>query len=404
MPLSDARIRQAKPSARPVKIADGQGLFIEIRPNGSKLWRYTYRIDGRSNLFAIGAYPEVSLADARAALLAARKLVKQGIHPSHERARTRAEQVTENDNTFQAVAREWVEARRPTWSAKYAAQVEHYLERDIYPRIGRRPMRSITSQDVLLILRALAARDARTVAILVRQIISQVFVFAVRSLRADGDPASVLRGYIVRAPVKHADAKPADVVADMMQRLRAYPGNRPTVLAIELLLLTFVRTAELRFAAWSEFDLDRALWTIPAERMKKRRKHLVPLSRQAVAILRELHEVTGANRHLFPNLRRPRDVMSAATINHALERMGFPRTYFTGHDFRATASTHLYEMGYRDELVEMQLAHAKRDKVAAVYNHAQYLPERTTMMQAWADLVDAAVRALASDDQRARAD
>jgi len=393
MPLTDTRIRQQKPAARPLKLTDANGLYLEVRPNGSKLWRYRYRIDGRFNLYAMGAYPDVSLADAREELARARKLVKQGIHPAHERARTRAETSARNADAFQPIAEEWLKEKRRAWSKTYASQVEHLLKRDVYPRIGKRPMRSITSNDVLQILRSLVERDARTVAILARQVISQVFTYAVATLRADGDPAHVLRRFVVREPVKHADAKSAAEIADLVRRLNRYAGARTTVIAIWLLLLLFVRTGELRKAPWSEFDLERKLWTIPAARMKKRRVHVVPLPRQALRLLRELHEISGHRKHLLPNLRRPADVISPMAINRALESMGFPTAYFTGHDFRATASTHLHEMGYREELVEMQLGHAKRDRVAASYNHAKYLPERTAMMQAWADWIDSTCKA-----------
>lgn len=389
MPLTDIRIRQTKPAVRPQKLADGNGLYLEVRPNGSKLWRYRYRIEGRFNLYAIGAYPALSLADARAEHLRARDLVKRGVHPAHERARTRSEATSRNADTFKVIAEEWISEKQKTWTPYYEKQVRSYFDRDVYPRIGRRPMQSITSDDVLKILRAIADRGANAAAILVRQLISQVFTYAVRTLRATSDPAHVLRGAIIRPPVQHADAKGREDIAEFVGRLRAYGGARTTVIAMWLLLLLFVRTGELRRAPWSEFDIGRALWTIPAGRMKKRRVHLVPLPKQAVALLRELHGITGAGTHLFPNMRRPKEaVISATTINRALEHMGYESGFFTGHDFRATASTHLHEMGYRDEVVEMQLAHAKKDKVGAAYNHAQYLPERVEMMQRWADWLD----------------
>lgn len=393
MPLTDVAIRKAKPSQRAQKLSDAHGLYLEIRPNGSRLWRYQYRINGKPNVFAIGAYPEMSLADARAEHGRARELVKRGVHPSHERARSRSSVVDRNADTFKAIAEEWIRDKRPSWTPYYVKQIESYFRRDVYPKIGRRPIRTITSNDILKILKSISDRGAKAAAIFVRQVISQVFIYAVRSLRAESDPTHVLRGLIVRGPIQHADAKTADEIADLARRLASYAGARMTIIAMRLLLLLFVRTGELRKAEWSEFDFDRALWTIPAARMKKRRVHLVPLPRQALSLLLELRNISGANPHLFPNQRRPSDVISTTTINRALERMGYPSGYFTGHDFRATASTHLHEMGYREELVEMQLAHAKRDKTAAVYNHAKYLPERTAMMQAWADWIESIVSA-----------
>lgn len=393
MLLTDVHVRQAKAALKPIKLTDANGLFLEVRPSGSKLWRYQYRIAGKSNLYAIGAYPSLSLRDARMEHAKAHALVKQGIHPAHERARLRSDTIAENANTFKAIAEEWIEAKCTTekrrgWTPYYEKQIRSYFERDVYPKIGRRPMRSITSADILRILRAIADRGAEAAAILVRQLISQVFTYAVPTLRAEGDPAHVLRGAIIRPPVEHASPKNRDQIRELLVRIRNYGGSRTTAIALHLLLLLFVRTAELRKASWSEFDLDLALWTIPSHRMKKRRTHLVPLSRRAVALLRELNGITGANVHIFPNSRRPRDVISATTVNRALEHMGYPSGHFTGHDFRATASTLLHELGYRDELVEMQLAHAKADKTAAAYNHAQYLSERTAMMQAWAEWLD----------------
>lgn len=390
MPLTDVRIRQAKAAEKPYKLTDSGGLFIEIKPNGSKLWRYQYRIAGKSNLFAIGAYPSISLQEARTLHQAARALVAAGFHPAHERARQRSDQAARNVETFRALAEDWIAEKQRGWSPYYAKQVVSYFTRDVYPKIGKRPIRSITPGDVLAIVRAIADRGAEAAAILVRQLLSQVFTYAIRNLRADMDPAHAVRGAIIRPKVQHAQAKGAAEVADLIVRTHEYGGARTTAIALNLLLLLFVRTAEMRKAAWAEFDLARALWTIPAARMKRRRIHLVPLSRQALTLLAELRDITGANKHLFPNSRRPRDVMSATTVNRALEHMGYPSGHFTGHDFRATASTRLHELGFRSEIVEMQLAHAKTDKVAAAYNHAEYLAERTAMMQAWADWIDSA--------------
>ena len=390
MPLTDVRIRQAKVAEKSFKLSDAGGLFLEVRPNGSKLWRYQYRIAGTPNLYAIGAYPAMSLQEARTAHAAARALVKNGFHPAHERARSRGDQAARNTDTFRSVAGEWIKQKSVTWSPYYLKQVESYFSRDVYPKVGKRPMRSITSADVLSVVRSIADRGAEAAAILVRQLISQVFIHAVRNLRADSDPAHAVRGAIIRPAVEHAQAKNREEIRDLLARILAYGGARTTAIALRLLLLLFVRTGELRKAVWSEFDVERALWTIPAERMKRRRVHLVPLSRQVLALLAELHDITGANVHLFPNSRRPRDVISATTINRALEHMGYPSGYFTGHDFRATASTRLHELGYRSEVVEMQMAHAKSDKIGAIYNHAEYMPERETMMQAWSDWIDAA--------------
>ena len=389
VPLTDVKIRQAKAAARALKLTDGGGLYLEVKPNGSKLWRYRYEIAGRENVFAIGAYPETSLVDARRERDAARVLVKQGMHPAHERAKRRDTQLAANAETFRANAEEWVEAHRARWTPYYASQIESYFARDVYPRIGRRPMRTITAADVLEILEAVSGRGAEAAAINIRQWISSVFRHAVARLRADSDPAAALRGAVIRPPVQHARPLDRDGIRDFARRLEAFGGNRATAIALRLLLLTFVRTVELRKAAWSQFDLDRRLWTIPPANMKMRRIHLVPLSGQVLALLQELRTITGSGPWLFPNTRRPKDVMSATTVNRALEYLGYGSAEVTGHDFRATASTALHEMGFRSELVELQLAHAKKDRTAAAYNHAKYLPERAEMMQRWADWIDA---------------
>jgi integrase len=396
MPLTDVKLRQAKPRDKQYKMADGGGLYIEVKSNGVKSWRYRYRIAGKENIYAIANYPEMGLADARLERMRAAELVRQGIHPSHERAKTKAERMDSNADTFQAVAEEWITTKvttpkRKGWSEYYEKQVRAYFKADVYPKLGRRPLRSITSQEWLGAIKSIAERGAPTAAIFVRQLVSQVYTYAINNLRAESDPTYSLRRSIPRAPVRHADAKSRDDIRDLLARIRDYGGNRTTAIAIRMLLLLFVRTKELRYTPWQEIrpGIKSGVWSIPEDRMKKGRRHMVPLPRQVVLLLEELESITGGNVHLFPNNRRPREVMSGTTVNRALEHMGYPSGYFTGHDFRATASTALHEMGYRDEIVEMQLAHAKTDKVGAAYNHAAYLDERTTMMQAWADWIDA---------------
>lgn len=383
MPLTDVKIRQAKPGAAPVKLTDGAGLYLEVKPNGSKLWRYRYRIDGKENVFALGAYPDVSLSDARAERDLAREHVRAGRHPSHVRQTERAQQLAENRNTFQAVAREWIADRLASRAETYRNQCERAFKADVYPRIGRLPMREITAAQVLDILTRMDKRGATTLALQVRQWISAVFRYGVATLRADADPAAALKGAIQRKPINHSKPMTRDELARYHQALDNYGGHRVTVIALRLLPMLFTRTVELRCARWEEFDLERALWEIPAERMKMRRRHLVPLPTQAVELLRELRRITGGEL-LFPGLRSPSQPLSATTLNRALEYMSMAGWHC--HDFRATASTHLYEMGrWRGEVIELQLAHTERNRTRAAYNHAQYLEERRAMMQAWAD-------------------
>ncbi|HRQ35478.1 MAG TPA: tyrosine-type recombinase/integrase [Chiayiivirga sp.] len=397
MPLTDAKIRNTKPEAKPVKLADGGGLYLEVRPTGAKLWRYRYRIAGKENVFAVGEYfndkrgGHVSLDEARTERDKARALVKQGIHPAHHRQAERLATHAENANTFEAVAREWIAKKKSGWTAYYLRQVERFMEADVFPKIGKLPIRSVTAAHLLEIVKLIEGRGAETVAVLVRQWASAIFRYAVATLRADSDPAAALKGAIHRPKVEHHKPMTRDQIGDFVKALDGYAGYRTTVIALRLMLLTFVRTVELRGAEWSEFDLDRAEWRIPAERMKMRETHIVPLSWQAVELLRELHTYTGGRAFLFPNYRNPKACMTATTLNRALERMGFngkDSIGFSAHGFRATASTILNETGFRPDVIERQLAHAERDKTRASYNQAEYMPERRAMMQQWADMVD----------------
>ncbi|AYH11944.1 integrase [Pectobacterium parmentieri] len=390
MPLTDAKIRSTKPTSKPIKLADGGGLYLEVRPSGSKLWRYRYRIAGKENVFALGEYPTLSLAEARAEHDKARALVKQAIHPAHQRQLERMANHSANANTFETVAREWIDKKSPDWTPYYLRQVERFFAADVFPVIGKLPIKSVKAAHLLEIIKRIEGRGAETVALLVRQWSSAIFRYAVATLRADGDPAAALKGALRRPKVEHHKPLSRTEIADFMQALNRYGGYRTTVIALKLMLLTFVRTVELRKAEWNEFDLDGAEWRIPAGRMKMREEHIVPLSTQAIVLLRELQTYTGGRGWLFPNYRNPQDCMTATTLNRALERMGFngkDSIGFSAHGFRATASTILNEMGYRPDVIERQLAHTERNKVRASYNRAEYLDERRKMMQVWADSV-----------------
>lgn len=389
--LTDTKIRNTKPREKPIKLPDSHGLYLEVRPTGAKLWRYRYRIGGKENVFALGEYPALGLADARAIRAEARELVKQGIHPSHNRQAVKLAQQAENANTFEAVAREWIARKKPSWAPYYLRQVERFLAADVFPYIGSLPIRNVTAAHLLEIVRRVEDRGAETVALLVRQWASAIYRYAVATLRADNDPAAALKGAIHRPKIEHRKPLSRDQIADFVKALDSYGGYRTTVIALRLMLLTFVRTVELRAARWEEIDFDRAEWRIPAERMKMREPHVVPLSQQSLELLHELHTYTGGRGFLFPNYRNPKTHMTATTLNRSLERMGFngkDSIGFSSHGFRATASTILNELGYRPDVIERQLAHAARNKVRAAYNQAEYLEERRTMMQQWADLID----------------
>ncbi|MGD8617300.1 MAG: tyrosine-type recombinase/integrase [Gammaproteobacteria bacterium] len=409
MPLTDAKIRNTKPAAKPIKLTDGGGLYLEVRVTGKKLWRYRYRIAGKENVFAVGEYstapngetPEeaetrrkggcFTLAEARYERTKSRALVKQGIHPAHHRQAERLASHAANANTFQAVAREWIAKKRPGWTAYYSRQVERFLDADVFPYIGNLPIRNVTAAHLLEIVRRVEGRGAGTVAVLLRQWISAIFRYAVATLRADSDPAAALKGAIHRQRPEHRKPLNRAQIAEFLTALDSYGGYRTTVIALRLALLTFVRTVELRAACWAEIDLEHAEWRIPAERMKMREPHIVPLSRQAIELLNELHTYTGGRNYLFPNYRNPKTFMTGTTLNRALERMGFNGNGsigFSAHGFRATASTMLNELGYRSDVIERQLAHKERNKVRASYNQAEYLKERRVMMQQWADLME----------------
>ncbi|MBB3834365.1 integrase [Xanthomonas arboricola] len=389
--LTDAKIRNAKAGPKPVKLADSGGLYLEVRPTGTKLWRYRYRIGGKENVFAMGEYPEMSLAAARTEHDKARALVKQALHPAHSRQAERLSNQAANANTFEAIANEWISKKSGSWTQYYRRQVENFLTADVFPHIGRLPIRAVTAVHLLTIIKRIEQRGAATVALLVRQWSSAIFRYAVSTLRADIDPAAALRGAIHRPKVEHHRPLSREQISQFGTALEKYGGYRTTVIALRLMLLTFVRTVELRNARWQEFSLDQAMWRIPAERMKMREPHIVPLSKQAIELLRELQTYTGGRGLLFPNYRRPKESMTATTLNRALERMGFNgkgSIGFSAHGFRATASTLLNEMGFRADVIERQLAHAERNKVRASYNQAEYLQERVAMMQAWASFLD----------------
>lgn len=390
--LTDAQVRGTKPTTKSRKLFDGGGLFLLVKPNGAKFWRYKYRLAKRENLFALGQYPDTGLQKARELHADARKLVEQGVHPSAQKQANRLIASAATANTFEVVAREWIEETKSNWTPTYLQQVETTLEAYVFRRIGGLPIQSVTAGQLLAIVKQVAKKGASgkpapTVAILIRQWCSGIFRYAVATLRADNDLAAALKGAIKRPPVKHKTALSKESIRTLQQRIESGGATREVKIALHLLLLTFVRPGELRNAPWSEFDLETAQWRIPAERMKMRSEHVVPLSSQAVELLRELRKLNPKRPQLFPNERDPKRNMSITTMNRCLERLGYAGV-FSAHGFRATASTLLNEMGYRTDVIERQLAHQERNSVRRSYNHAIYLPERRKLMQDWADLLD----------------
>ncbi|MGO1073601.1 tyrosine-type recombinase/integrase [Lysobacter sp. CA199] len=403
MALTDLRIRQAKAGEKPYRLADGGGMFLEVRPNGAKFFRYAYRIDKKPNLYAIGGYPEKTLLQAREEHVRARAHVKAGRHPAHERARERREVIQLNKETFKATAEEWFKSKRTIpaegpnkgqrgWSASHEDRTRRYLDKDIYPKLDNMALRSIKTVDVAGIVKAMEKRGAPVAALIARQIVSQVFVYAISDGRADFDPAYIIRRTAKRRGTKVVHKTPLrpSEIRVLSDRLSAFKKKRVRVIAILLLLHTFIRGKELRTTPWAEVlpALDSSLWVIPGERMKMGRTHLVPLSPQVVELLKELHALTGDGEYLFPHSRKAGLPMGYDGVNYVLRELGYPRRSLTGHAFRATASTLLNEMDFRLEHVDMQLAHASGD----AYNHARYLRERTKMMKVWSNFIDKIAR------------
>lgn len=393
MKLTDVKIRGAKPGPKAVKLADGGGLYLEVTPTGSKLWRLKYRLGGTERRLAIGAYPQVGLKQARERRDEAKALIAQGVDPvaakREGKARLEAEARKEAE-TFERIAREWIVQNQPTWAARHTESIVRRLERHVFPFIGSRPVSDINAPELLTVARRIEAQGINETAHRALQVCGQVFRYAVATGRAERDPSGDLRGAL--APVKKghfaAITDPREV-SGLLRAMDGYQGSFVVSGALRLAPLVFVRPGELRHAEWAEVDLEAAEWRIPGEKMKMGQKHVVPLSRQAVAILLELRPLTGEGRYVFPGLRTADRPISENTINAALRRLGFASDEMTGHGFRAMASTILNEQGWHRDAIERQLAHAERNAVRAAYNYAEHLPERRKMMQAWADYLDA---------------
>lgn len=392
MPLTDTAIRNAKPRKAPFKISDGGGLYLLVQPSGSRLWRLAYRFAGRQKTLALGTYPATSLAQARGGRDSAKKLLADGKDPSAQKRRDKLALKAAGDATFKALALEYLENRRHTLTPLYADQLLRRLEADIFPYLGSRPIAEIDAPELLDVLRKVEKRGVLEQARRLRQSVGQVFRYAMITSRAKHDPSTALKGALKpKGRQKHHMPMPRDELPGFLRGLATYDGDPRTALALRLIVLTMVRTTELRAARWEEFEhLDgrEPLWRIPAERMKARFEHLVPLSSQAVAALAELRALPGAKAtgFLFPSPSRE-GCMSNNTMLFALYRMGW-HGRATVHGFRGVASTILNEMGFPPDWIERQLAHDERDEVRGAYNSAQYLPGRRQMLQRWADWLD----------------
>jgi integrase len=383
--LSEARIRASKPKERPYKVFDERGLFMLVTPTGGRLWRFRYRHRGLEKLLALGQHPDVTLKRAREKRDEARRVVADGVDPSAKRQAERAASA----DTFEAIAREWLGLQSKALAAETMEILGTRLKSFLYPYIGSRPVKEITAQELLVALRRIEARGKHETAHRVRALAGRVLRFAVATGRAERDVAADLKDAL--APVKSRNFASVTDPARVGQLLRAidgYDGQPITALALKLAPLVFVRPGELRGAEWKEFDLEGAEWRIPGVRMKMGEQHIVPLSRQAVTILKELQMLTGGWRFVFPSLLSRERPMSDNTVNAALRRLGYGGDEQTGHGFRSMASTLLNEQGFPPDIIELQLAHVERNKVRAAYNRAQRLRERREMMQTWADYLD----------------
>jgi integrase len=390
MPLTELAARNAKPADRLVKLSDGGGLQLWVFPDGAKRWRLAYRAGRSQKLLAIGVYPEVGLKDAREAREVARRVLGDGGDPMAVKKQAKAEQSIASANTFAAIAAALVEKKRDENKADRTLSKTEWLLSLAYPEIGARPIKEITAPDILRVLRAVAARGRFESAKRLRATIGQVFRYAIATGRADADPTGALKGAIPSPPATHRAAiVDPNGFGALLRAISDYEGAPETLYAMELLALTFVRPGELRSAEWKEFDLDRAVWSIPAEKMKMHRPHRVPLAPQALAVLRDLREVTGKGRFLFPSARSGDRCMSENTINAALRRLGFKQDEMTGHGFRSAASSMLNESGeWNADAIERQLAHVDADSVRRAYARADYWDERVRMMTYWADKCD----------------
>jgi integrase len=393
-PLTDTAIRNAKYDSggkSKQTLSDAGGLYLELAASGGKWWRLAYRVGGKRKLLSLGTYPAVSLADARDRRDEAKKLLARGIDPSAHRQAAKREAAGRAANSFEAVAREWYSKQAHTWVPHHASDVLRRLEANLFPEIGNKPIADITAPLLLSTVRKIEHRGAHDLAHRVLQVASQIFRYGVATGRCERDPAPDLRGALTPHKKRNQAAITPDELPDLLRAIDGYfpnLGDKLTALALRLLAMTFVRTGELIGATWDEFDLDSATWIVPAERMKMRTQHVVPLSRQAVALLRELHRIGGGSRYVFPG-RNPDKSISNNTMLFALYRMGY-KSKMTGHGFRAVASTILNESGrFRADVIERQLAHCERNDVRGAYNRAEYLPERRKMMQHWSDTLDA---------------
>ncbi|EKR1728946.1 TPA_asm: tyrosine-type recombinase/integrase [Salmonella enterica subsp. enterica serovar Madelia] len=387
MKLTARQISTAKPTDKPYKLSDGGGLYLLVNPNGSRYWRMKYRYSGKEKLLSIGVYPDVTLAEARDKRTEAKRVLAAGDDPSEVKQAAREAKNLAINNSFELLALEWHEHKKSNWSSGYAEDILEYLRKDIFPYVGKKAITEIKPMDMLSVLRKMEERGVLDKLKKTRQACRQIFTYAIITGRAEVNPVTDLAGALKSPKQNHFPHLLPAELGPFIHAVNAYSGSKVTRIATLLLMYTSVRTIELRASEWAEFDLDNDLWQIPKERMKMRRPHLVPLSRQVKSHLLELKEITGWGKYVFPGRNDAHKPMSEASINQVIKRIGYGGKA-TGHGFRHTMSTVLHEKGFDSAWIETQLAHADRNTIRGTYNHAQYLDGRREMLQWYADYLD----------------
>lgn len=387
MPLTDAKIRALKPKEKTYRLGDAGGLYVEVATNGSRYWRMKYRVAGKEKRLAFGVYPDVSLADAREKRDAAKKILAAGGDPGETKKAEKLAQKLNAENTFEAVAREWHQTKADRWSLRYRDEIIDTFEKDIFPYIGKRPIADIKPMELLEALRKMEKRGALEKMRKVRQRCGEVFRFAIITGRANYNPAPDLASALATPKKVHFPFLTTNELPHFLNDLAGYTGSIITKTATQIIMLTGVRTQELRFARWEDIDFGKKLWEIPAEVMKMKRPHIVPLSEQVIALFKQLEPLSKHHPLVFIGRNDPRKPISKESINQVIELLGY-KGRLTGHGFRHTMSTILHEQGFNSAWIETQLAHVDKNAIRGTYNHAQYLDGRREMMQWYADYID----------------
>lgn len=387
MKLTATEIKAAKAKEKAYKLSDGGGMYLEVFPNGTKSWRMKYRIGGKEKRVVFGVYPSVTLAEARTKREEAKRVLAAGGDPGQEKQVKKQAKVLAASNSFEHMALEWHEHKRSAWSAGYADDILEYLKKDIFPYIGARSITEIKPADMLAVLRKMEQRGVLDKLKKTRQACRQIFTYAVITGRAENNPVVDLASALKAPKQKHFPHLLTDQIPGFLRALSDYSGSLVTRNATRLLMLTGLRTIELRASEWADIDFDKGVWSIPAERMKMRRPHIVPITSQVKDLLMEVHQLTGRGKYIFPGRNDSGKPMSEASINQVIKRIGYDGKA-TGHGFRHTMSTILHEQGYNTAWIETQLAHVDKNSIRGTYNHAQYLDGRREMLQWYADNMD----------------